>query len=94
MKGLEGIRKCGTVRKKGQEYRTEREGMSWGDRRNDEWEGRIISAVGALGVKVDVIPGRMNEIVLFSILEGSYYGQCSELCGVLHGFMPITVMFF
>ena len=48
-------------------------------------------AVPSLGVKTDAIPGRLNE-TYFSISEpGTYYGQCSELCGPGHGFMPITV---
>ena len=48
-------------------------------------------AVPALGIKVDAVPGRLNE-VWFSVKKpGVYYGQCSELCGRLHGFMPIVV---
>ncbi len=47
-----------------------------------------------LGLKVDCIPGRLNEVVVFVLVPGMYYGQCSELCGVLHGFMPITIMFY
>ncbi|MCU7611805.1 cytochrome c oxidase subunit II [Anaplasma capra] len=48
-------------------------------------------AVPALGIKVDAIPGRLNE-AWFSVKKpGVYYGQCSELCGRLHGFMPIVV---
>lgn len=49
--------------------------------------------VPALGIKVDAIPGRCNELQLFSLISGSLYGQCSELCGVLHGFMPINIFF-
>nr|UNJ18862.1 cytochrome c oxidase subunit 2 [Cyanidioschyzonaceae sp. 1 FvB-2021] len=48
-------------------------------------------AVPSLGVKCDGIPGRLNQISLFIKREGIYYGQCSELCGVNHGFMPIVV---
>ena len=48
-------------------------------------------AVPAFGVKMDAIPGRLNETWMRIEREGVYYGQCSELCGVLHGFMPITV---
>nr|QNR39872.1 cytochrome c oxidase subunit 2 [Cyanidiococcus yangmingshanensis]UNJ18956.1 cytochrome c oxidase subunit 2 [Cyanidioschyzonaceae sp. 2 FvB-2021] len=48
-------------------------------------------AVPSLGVKCDGIPGRLNQISLFIKREGVYYGQCSELCGVNHGFMPIVV---
>jgi cytochrome c oxidase subunit 2 len=48
-------------------------------------------AVPAFGVKIDAVPGRINEI-WFRIEEpGIYYGQCSELCGDYHGFMPIMV---
>jgi len=48
-------------------------------------------AVPSLGVKVDGVPGRMNEVPLFIKRKGVFYGQCSELCGVNHGFMPIVV---
>jgi cytochrome c oxidase subunit 2 len=48
-------------------------------------------AVPSLGVKCDAIPGRLNQISLFIQREGVFYGQCSELCGVQHGFMPIVV---
>ncbi|GBD43971.1 Cytochrome c oxidase subunit 2 [bacterium HR40] len=48
-------------------------------------------AVPSFGVKVDAIPGRLNEL-WFEVEEpGTYYGQCSELCGVNHGFMPIAI---
>ncbi|MDA0702333.1 MAG: cytochrome c oxidase subunit II [Proteobacteria bacterium] len=48
-------------------------------------------AIPSFGVKQDAVPGRMNE-TWFRINEpGMYYGQCSELCGVRHGFMPIMV---
>jgi len=48
-------------------------------------------AVPALGVKTDTVPGRINESWVRITREGTYYGQCSELCGVNHGFMPIQV---
>lgn len=48
-------------------------------------------AVPALGIKADAIPGRLQKINLFIQREGVFYGQCSELCGALHGFMPIVV---
>jgi len=48
-------------------------------------------AVPSLAVKIDATPGRLNQISLFIKREGTYYGQCSEICGVNHGFMPITV---
>ena len=48
-------------------------------------------AVPAFGVKIDTVPGRMNETWLRITKPGVYYGQCSELCGINHGFMPIAV---
>lgn len=48
-------------------------------------------AVPAFGVKMDCVPGRLNQVSLFLKREGTFYGQCSELCGVNHGFMPIVV---
>ncbi|MEL7518409.1 MAG: cytochrome c oxidase subunit II [Pseudomonadota bacterium] len=48
-------------------------------------------AVPALWFKQDAVPGRLNEKLIEGIPEGVYYGQCSELCGTLHGFMPIAV---
>jgi len=48
-------------------------------------------AVPSLGVKCDAVPGRLNQTSLFLKREGVFYGQCSELCGVNHGFMPIVV---
>lgn len=48
-------------------------------------------AVPSLGVKCDAVPGRLNQVGLFINREGVFYGQCSELCGVNHGFMPIVV---
>jgi cytochrome c oxidase subunit 2 len=48
-------------------------------------------AVPAFGVKVDSVPGRLNELWFKIERPGMYYGQCSELCGVNHGFMPIQV---
>ncbi|MEY3197284.1 MAG: hypothetical protein RLZZ59_655 [Pseudomonadota bacterium] len=48
-------------------------------------------AVPAFGIKIDSIPGRTNETWVKVDKPGVYYGQCSELCGVNHGFMPIAV---
>jgi cytochrome c oxidase subunit 2 len=48
-------------------------------------------AVPSLGVKCDAIPGRLNGVPIFIKREGVYYGQCSELCGANHAFMPIVV---
>lgn len=48
-------------------------------------------AVPSLWFKLDGVPGRINEKVLFIERPGVYYGQCSELCGARHGYMPIAV---
>lgn len=48
-------------------------------------------AVPSLGIKVDAVPSRLNQISTYIKREGTYYGQCSELCGVQHGFMPIVI---
>ena len=47
--------------------------------------------IPAFGVKMDAVPGRLNETWLKANKEGIYYGQCSELCGPKHAFMPINV---
>ena len=48
-------------------------------------------AMPSLGVKIDAVPGRLNEVWIHINEPGVYYGQCSEICGVMHGFMPITI---
>jgi len=48
-------------------------------------------AVPSLGIKLDACPGRLNQTALFIKRKGIYYGQCSEICGVNHGFMPIGI---
>ena len=48
-------------------------------------------AVPALGIKIDACPGRLNEVEFLIYREGTFYGQCSEICGFYHGFMPIVV---
>ena len=48
-------------------------------------------AIPSLGIKVDANPGRLNQILLYSNRIGTYYGQCSELCGVQHFGMPIVI---
>ena len=48
-------------------------------------------SVSAFGIKIDGVPGRVQDTWFEILKEGTYYGQCSELCGMLHGFMPITV---
>jgi cytochrome c oxidase subunit 2 len=47
--------------------------------------------VPSLGVKIDACPGRLNQTAMYIKREGVFYGQCSEICGVNHGFMPIVV---
>ena len=48
-------------------------------------------AVPSFGVKIDAIPGRINHAYIYILREGTYYGQCSELCGQLHYNMPIVI---
>ena len=48
-------------------------------------------SVPALGIKTDATPGRINRINAFIQRQGVCHSQCSELCGTLHGFMPIVV---
>jgi len=48
-------------------------------------------AVPAFGIKIDSVPGRLNETWFKATKVGMYYGQCSELCGKDHAFMPIAV---
>jgi len=48
-------------------------------------------SVPSLGVKIDAIPGRLNETWVKVEKPGLYYGQCSQLCGINHGFMPIAI---
>nr|AAG00350.1 cytochrome c oxidase subunit II [Ateles belzebuth marginatus] len=50
-------------------------------------------AVPSLGVKADAIPGRLNQAMLTSMRPGLFYGQCSEICGSNHSFMPIVLEF-
>nr|QKG02549.1 cytochrome c oxidase subunit II [Acrossocheilus yunnanensis]UQJ73710.1 cytochrome c oxidase subunit 2 [Acrossocheilus yunnanensis] len=48
-------------------------------------------AVPSMGVKMDAVPGRLNQTALLSSRPGVYYGQCSEICGANHSFMPIVI---
>jgi len=48
-------------------------------------------AVPNLGIKVDAVPGRLNQFIVEIKRPGVFYGQCSELCGPFHGFMPIVI---
>nr|AAY55979.1 cytochrome c oxidase subunit II [Prociphilus caryae] len=47
--------------------------------------------IPSLGIKMDAIPGRMNQINMFMNRPGMYFGQCSEICGINHSFMPIQI---
>jgi len=47
--------------------------------------------IPSFGIKIDGCPGRLNESSLFVEREGIFYGQCSEICGINHGFIPIAV---
>jgi cytochrome c oxidase subunit 2 len=48
-------------------------------------------AIPSLGVKIDAVPGRSNQVAIYLKRQGIFYGQCSEPCGVNHGFMPIVL---
>ena len=48
-------------------------------------------AVPSLGLKIDAVPGRLNQSSIIAERTGLYFGQCSEICGVWHGFMPIVI---
>lgn len=55
--------------------------------------GDVLHSFGvpSLGIKLDAVPGRLNQTGMIANREGVYYGQCSEICGANHGFMPIVV---
>lgn len=48
-------------------------------------------AMPSLGIKLDACPGRLNQVSTLITREGTYFGQCSEICGVNHAFMPIAI---
>ncbi len=48
-------------------------------------------AIPSLGIKLDACPGRLNQTSMFIKREGLFFGQCSEICGINHGFMPIVI---
>ena len=48
-------------------------------------------ACPALGIKCDAYPGRLSQVSVFINREGTFYGQCSEICGILHSSMPIVI---
>ena len=47
--------------------------------------------VPAMGIKADAVPGRLNQLTLYADRPGTYFGQCSEICGRNHRFMPIAM---
>jgi cytochrome c oxidase subunit 2 len=55
--------------------------------------GDVIHAFAcpALGIKCDAYPGRLNQVSVHINRQGTFYGQCSELCGILHSSMPIAI---
>ena len=48
-------------------------------------------AIPSLGIKADAVPGRLNQVALTLLYPGLYYGQCSEICGANHSFIPICL---
>lgn len=48
-------------------------------------------AVPSLSIKIDAVPGRLNQTSFFIKRPGVFYGQCSEICGANHSFMPIVI---
>lgn len=48
--------------------------------------------IPSLGIKIDACPGRLNQVNIFLKRIGMFFGQCSEICGVNHGFMPIVIL--
>jgi len=48
-------------------------------------------AMPSLGIKCDAYPGRLNQVSVLINREGVFYGQCSEICGILHSSMPIVI---
>jgi cytochrome c oxidase subunit 2 len=48
-------------------------------------------ACPALGIKCDAYPGRLNQLSVLVNREGVFFGQCSEICGILHSSMPIVI---
>jgi heme/copper-type cytochrome/quinol oxidase subunit 2 len=49
-------------------------------------------AIPSFGLKIDAVPGRLNQLYFYVSRLGYFYGQCSEICGINHGFMPITIL--
>jgi cytochrome c oxidase subunit 2 len=51
-------------------------------------------SIPSLGLKVDAVPGRLNQLSCYINRPGIFYGQCSELCGVNHAFTPLEIISF
>jgi len=49
-------------------------------------------SVPELGIKIDAVPGRLNQFIITICKPGVYYGMCSELCGIHHSYMPIKII--
>jgi cytochrome c oxidase subunit 2 len=49
-------------------------------------------AMPSLGIKVDAVPGRLSQTSTMNYRPGRFYGQCSEICGINHGAMPISIL--
>jgi len=47
--------------------------------------------IPAIGIKADAVPGRLNQLTFYADRTGVYYGQCREICGSNHRFIPISV---
>ena len=47
--------------------------------------------INSFGIKVDAVPGHLNNVNFFIKRIGNYFGMCSEICGALHAFMPINI---
>lgn len=47
--------------------------------------------IPSLGIKIDSTPGRLNQSILYMYRPGLFYGQCSEICGLNHSFIPIVI---
>jgi hypothetical protein len=57
----------------------------------DKIQVKTFADIPALGIKLDACPGRLNQTAILTKREGLFYGQCSEICGIHHGFMPIAL---
>ena len=53
----------------------------------------ILSQFHAFGIKVDAIPGRLNQVIFSITKSGTFFGNCTELCGTNHAYMPICIKY-